>query len=64
MPALYEGSALYMPSALPGISLTQAVSLMQEQEQDYRTSPPPGSHVFCTGGPLGQRDGVCTAGHV
>jgi Cu(I)/Ag(I) efflux system membrane protein CusA/SilA len=26
MPALYEGSALYMPSALPGISITQAVT--------------------------------------
>ena len=24
MPALYEGSSLYMPSALPGISITQA----------------------------------------
>ena len=33
MPALYEGSALYMPSALPGISITQAVALMQEQDR-------------------------------
>ena len=31
MPALYEGSALYMPSSLPGISITQAASLMQQQ---------------------------------
>lgn len=39
MPALYEGSALYMPSALPGISITQAVSLMQEQDRIIRTFP-------------------------
>ncbi|MFP5204881.1 MAG: efflux RND transporter permease subunit [Acidobacteriota bacterium] len=39
MPALYEGSALYMPSALPGISLPQAVSLMQEQDRILRTFP-------------------------
>ena len=39
MPALYEGSALYMPSALPGISLTQAVALMQEQDRIIRSFP-------------------------
>jgi Cu(I)/Ag(I) efflux system membrane protein CusA/SilA len=39
MPALYEGSALYMPSALPGISITQAVSLMQEQDRIIRSFP-------------------------
>jgi Cu(I)/Ag(I) efflux system membrane protein CusA/SilA len=39
MPALYEGSALYMPSALPGISITQAVSLMQEQDRIIHTFP-------------------------
>jgi Cu(I)/Ag(I) efflux system membrane protein CusA/SilA len=39
MPALYEGSALYMPSALPGISITQAVSLMQEQDRMIRSFP-------------------------
>lgn len=39
MPALYEGSALYMPSALPGISMTQAVSLMQEQDRIIRSFP-------------------------
>ena len=39
MPALYEGSALYMPSALPGISITQAVALMQEQDRIIRTFP-------------------------
>jgi Cu(I)/Ag(I) efflux system membrane protein CusA/SilA len=39
MPALYEGSALYMPSALPGISITQAASLMQEQDRVIRSFP-------------------------
>ncbi len=39
MPALYEGSALYMPSAMPGISITQAVSLMQEQDRIIRSFP-------------------------
>lgn len=39
MPALYEGSALYMPNALPGISITQAASLMQEQDRIIRSFP-------------------------
>jgi Cu(I)/Ag(I) efflux system membrane protein CusA/SilA len=39
MPALYEGSALYMPSALPGISVPQAVALMQEQDRIIRSFP-------------------------
>jgi Cu(I)/Ag(I) efflux system membrane protein CusA/SilA len=39
MPALYEGSALYMPSALPGIAVPQAVSLMQEQDRIIRSFP-------------------------
>jgi Cu(I)/Ag(I) efflux system membrane protein CusA/SilA len=39
MPALYEGSSLYMPSALPGISVTQAVSLMQQQDRIIRSFP-------------------------
>jgi Cu(I)/Ag(I) efflux system membrane protein CusA/SilA len=39
MPALYEGSALYMPSALPGISVPQAVALMQEQDRIIHSFP-------------------------
>ena len=39
MPALYEGSSLYMPSALPGISITQAVTLMQQQDRIIRSFP-------------------------
>ncbi len=49
MPALYEGSALYMPSALPGISITQAVSLMEEQDRIIRSFPEVAS-VFGTVG--------------
>jgi Cu(I)/Ag(I) efflux system membrane protein CusA/SilA len=39
MPALYEGSSLYMPSALPGISITQAVTLMQQQDRIIKSFP-------------------------
>ncbi|MGZ5234669.1 MAG: efflux RND transporter permease subunit, partial [Burkholderiales bacterium] len=39
MPALYEGSSLYMPSALPGISVTQAVTLMQQQDRIIKSFP-------------------------
>ncbi len=49
MPALYEGSSLYMPSALPGISITQAVKLMQEQDRVIRSFPEVAS-VFGTVG--------------
>ncbi|HYL93231.1 MAG TPA: CusA/CzcA family heavy metal efflux RND transporter, partial [Alphaproteobacteria bacterium] len=39
MPPLYEGSALYMPTALPGISITQATTLLQEQDKIIRSFP-------------------------
>ena len=39
MPALYEGSSLYMPTSLPGISITQAVSLMQQQDRIIHSFP-------------------------
>lgn len=39
MPPLYEGSALYMPTAMPGISIRQASQLMQEQDRIIRTFP-------------------------
>lgn len=39
MPPLYEGSSLYMPTALPGISITQASQLLQEQDRIIRTFP-------------------------
>jgi Cu(I)/Ag(I) efflux system membrane protein CusA/SilA len=39
MPPLYEGSSLYMPTSLPGISITQASQLMQEQDRILRSFP-------------------------
>src|SRR5204862_6428576 len=39
MPPLFEGSALYMPTALPGISIGQASQLLQEQDRILRTFP-------------------------
>jgi copper/silver efflux system protein len=39
MPPLYEGSALYMPTALPGISIEQAKVLLQQQDRILRTFP-------------------------
>ncbi|MGH9829294.1 MAG: efflux RND transporter permease subunit, partial [Blastocatellia bacterium] len=37
MPPLFEGSMLYMPTALPGISITSASHLLQEQDQILKT---------------------------
>src|SRR5207249_7258175 len=39
MPPLFEGSSLYMPTALPGIGITQATQLLQEQDRILRTFP-------------------------
>ena len=39
MPPLFEGSSLYMPTALPGISIGQASQLMQEQDRIIRSFP-------------------------
>ena len=39
MPPLFEGSSLYMPTALPGISITQASQLMQEQDHMIHAFP-------------------------
>ena len=39
MPPLFEGSSLYMPTALPGISITQASQLLQAQDRMIRTFP-------------------------
>ena len=39
MPALYEESSLYMPTALPGIGITQATQLLQEQDRIIRSFP-------------------------
>ncbi|MGH9470504.1 MAG: efflux RND transporter permease subunit, partial [Terriglobia bacterium] len=49
MPSLFEGSSLYMPTALPGISITQASDLLQEQDRIIKSFPEVQS-VFGTAG--------------
>jgi len=39
MPPLFEGASLYMPTALPGISIGQATQLLQQQDQILRSFP-------------------------
>ena len=39
MPPLFEGSALYMPTSLPGISIGQATQLLQEQDRIIKSFP-------------------------
>src|SRR5437868_9463613 len=39
MPPLFEGSALYMPTALPGIAIEQATALLGEQDRILRSFP-------------------------
>jgi Cu(I)/Ag(I) efflux system membrane protein CusA/SilA len=39
MPPLFEGSALYMPTSLPGIAIEQAKSLLQKQDGILRSFP-------------------------
>ncbi|MGZ6528290.1 MAG: efflux RND transporter permease subunit, partial [Actinomycetota bacterium] len=39
MPPLYEGSLLYMPTTLPGLSVTEASRLLQTQDKILRTYP-------------------------
>ncbi len=39
MPNLYEGTLLYMPTTLPGISITQAGELLQMQDRIIKSFP-------------------------
>ncbi len=39
MPPLYEGSILYMPTTLPGISVTETQKLLQVQDKVLKTFP-------------------------
>ena len=39
MPPLWEGSVLYMPTTLPGISVTQAQELLQTQDRILKSFP-------------------------
>jgi Cu(I)/Ag(I) efflux system membrane protein CusA/SilA len=39
MPPLYEGAILYMPTTLPGISVTQASMLLQQMDRALKSFP-------------------------
>lgn len=39
MPPLYEGDLLYMPTTLPGVSITKARELLQQTDKIIRTFP-------------------------
>lgn len=39
MPPLFEGATLYMPTALPGLAIGQAKTLVQEQDRILRSFP-------------------------
>ncbi|MCA9481374.1 MAG: efflux RND transporter permease subunit, partial [Nitrospira sp.] len=39
MPPLYEGTILYMPTTLPGLSVTQASMLLQQMDQKLKAFP-------------------------
>ena len=45
MPPLYEGDLLYMPTTLPGISITKAKEILQQTDKIIRTFPEV-HHVF------------------
>jgi Cu(I)/Ag(I) efflux system membrane protein CusA/SilA len=45
MPPLYEGTILYMPTTLPGISVTEAGALLQQIDRKLMTFPEV-EHVF------------------
>ena len=52
MPPLFEGATLYMPTALPGISIGQATQLLQEQDRILRSFP----EVATVFGSIGRSD--------
>jgi Cu(I)/Ag(I) efflux system membrane protein CusA/SilA len=52
MPPLFEGSSLYMPTALPGISIDKATQLLNEQDRILRSFP----EVLSVFGTVGRSD--------
>lgn len=52
MPALFEGATLYMPTALPGLAIGQAKTLLQEQDRILRSFP----EVMSVFGTVGRSD--------
>ena len=39
MPTLHEGTLLFMPAALPGLSVTKTAELMQQQDRIIKSFP-------------------------
>jgi Cu(I)/Ag(I) efflux system membrane protein CusA/SilA len=52
MPPLFEGSSLYMPTALPGISIDKATQLLSNQDRILRSFP----EVLSVFGSVGRSD--------
>jgi Cu(I)/Ag(I) efflux system membrane protein CusA/SilA len=52
MPPLFEGSSLYMPTALPGIGIDNATRLLNQQDRLLRTFP----EVLSVFGSVGRSD--------
>jgi Cu(I)/Ag(I) efflux system membrane protein CusA/SilA len=52
MPPLFEGSSLYMPTALPGIGIDKATQLLSEQDRILRSFP----EVLSVFGSVGRSD--------
>ena len=52
MPPLFEGSSLYMPTALPGIGIDKATQLLNEQDRILRSFP----EVLSVFGSVGRSD--------
>ncbi len=55
MPPLYEGSLLYMPTTVPGISVAEAQQLLQTMDKQLHAVPRGGAGVR-QGGPSGDLD--------
>jgi Cu(I)/Ag(I) efflux system membrane protein CusA/SilA len=45
MPPLWEGDLLYMPTMLPGVSITEAREVLQQTDKIIKTFPEV-EHVF------------------
>ena len=52
MPPLFEGSSLYMPTALPGVGIDKATQLLNEQDRILRSFP----EVLSVFGSVGRSD--------
>jgi Cu/Ag efflux pump CusA len=55
MPPLNEGTLLYMPTAAPGMSITEATRVLQIMDRHAEANPRGGSR-FRQGGPGGDAD--------